>query len=55
MTGILCTVNDHMAKEDLIGLFDNPIEFMICYNTYCVDVAREVYGLSEADYHFMVH
>ena len=43
-----------MAKDDTLGLFENPVEFMICFNTFCVDLAREQHGLTEADYHFMV-
>lgn len=51
---ILGKASDRMANDDTFGLFDNPVEFMICFNTFCVDLAREEHGLTEADYHFMV-
>ena len=42
------------AQDDTFGLFDNPVEYIICFNTFCVDLVREEHGLSEADYHFLI-
>ena len=54
LNSVLSKATTRIAKEDTLGLFDNPVEFMICFNTFCVDLARVEHGLTEADYHFMV-
>lgn len=45
---------DRFGKADTLGLFSNPVEYMYCFNTMCVDVALEEHKLSEADYQFMI-
>lgn len=42
------------AESDTHGLFDNPVEYILCFNTYCVDMAWNDHGLTEADYHHMI-
>jgi len=54
LKSILSIATERFAMDDTFGLFDNPIEYIICFNTFCVDIAREEHGLNEADYHFMV-
>ena len=54
LKSILGKATERFAKSDTFGLFDNPVEYLICFNTFCVDVAREEHGLNEADYHFMI-
>ena len=54
LQSVLSKAVDRFAQDDTYGLFDNPVEYMICFNTFCVDIAREEHGLSEADYHFMI-
>ena len=51
---MLSKATNRFAQDDTYGLFDNPVEYMICFNTFCVDIAREEHSLSEADYHFMI-
>ena len=31
---------DRFGKADTLGLFSNPVEYMYCFNTMCVDIAR---------------
>ena len=45
---------DRFGKSDTMGLFSNPVEYMYCFNTMCIDVAREEHNLSEADFQFMI-
>ena len=54
LESVLSKAANRFAQDDTYGLFDNPVEYMICFNTFCVDIAREEHGLSEADYHFMI-
>lgn len=54
LQSVLSKAATRFAQDDTYGLFDNPVEYMICFNTFCVDIAREEHGLSEADYHFMI-
>ena len=39
-----------IAKQDTLGIFDNPVEYLQCYNALCADIAREDFELTEADY-----
>ena len=54
MQSILEKATKRFEKSDTFGLFDNPVEYLICFNTFCVDLAREEHGLNEADYYFMI-
>ena len=54
LKAVLDKATKRFAKDDTYGLFENPVEYMICFNTLCVDLAREEHGLTEADYHFMI-
>lgn len=46
--------SERIAKSDTLGIFDNPVEYIQCYNALCVDILRADYGFSEADYQFMI-
>lgn len=46
--------SERIAKSDTLGIFDNPVEYIQCYNALCVDIAFVEFGFSEADYHFMI-
>ena len=54
MQSILEKATKRFEKSDTFGLFDNPVEYLICFNTFCVDLAREEHALNEADYYFMI-
>ena len=54
LKSVLGKATARIAKDDTFGLFDNPVEYLICFNTFCVDLAREEHELSEADYHYMI-
>ena len=54
LKSILSKATERFAQADTFGLFEDPVEYMICFNTFCVDLAREEHGMNEADYHKMV-
>jgi len=52
---ILAKASSRIAKEDTYGLFEDPVEYVICFNNICEDVASKDYNLSSADYQNMIY
>ena len=51
---ILSKAVARITKEDTAGLFEQPVEYLQCFNQLCCDIAREGHNLTEADYQFLM-
>ena len=51
---ILDKASERIVKADTFGLFDNAVEYLICFNSLCVDIAQVDHDLSEADYQHLI-
>ena len=46
----LAKASQRIAEKDTYGLFEDPVEYVICFNNICEDVAMMDYNLTSADY-----
>ena len=54
MNDILDKAVTRITNEDTEGIFNNPVEYLQCFNQLCIDIARESHSMTEADYQFLM-
>ena len=51
---ILSKAVTRITNQDTEGLFEQPVEYLQCFNQLCCDIARESHNMTEADYQFLM-
>ena len=51
---ILSKAVARITNQDTEGLFEQPVEYLQCFNQLCCDIARESHNMTEADYQFLM-